>query len=140
MDNAAAVDYIKGLLGQQLRVTTADTRIFVGQMKCTDKDRNIILACTQEYRHPPPSAVALATAAAAAAAADPSGAPVRVDMSSRFMGLVVVPGEYITKIEVEGPPERPRRPTPEREGGDGRDGRGPSGGGVEATGADTYLA
>jgi hypothetical protein len=27
---------------------------------------------------------------------------VKVDMKKRFVGLVVVPGKYITKIEVEG--------------------------------------
>lgn len=29
-------------------------------------------------------------------------------MSSRFIGLVVVPGEHITKIELEETPERSR--------------------------------
>ena len=33
--------------------------------------------------------------------ADPS--TLRVDVTSRFLGLVVVPGEHITKIEVQEP-------------------------------------
>jgi len=37
MDNSEATSYLTSLLNKTLRVHTADTRIFVGQMKCTDK-------------------------------------------------------------------------------------------------------
>ena len=30
------VEYLKALLGKQLRIFTTDTRMFVGEMKCTD--------------------------------------------------------------------------------------------------------
>jgi hypothetical protein len=59
------------------------------------KDRNIILAGTHEYRHPPSSAVMAAVEQQA------EDGMTRLNMSSRFVGLVVVPGAYITKIEVE---------------------------------------
>jgi len=123
MDNSEATSYLTSLLNKTLRVHTTDTRIFVGQMKCTDKvglsglglasyavrpdnysqttikDRNLILSLTHEYRHPPAS-----TVQDAASDMQQSGATgnVRVDMIRRFVGLVVVPGQYITKIEVEG--------------------------------------
>jgi hypothetical protein len=54
------------------------------------QDRNTILAHTFEYRIPPPPKDL-----------DESKEPVTLDMTSRYLGLVVVPGEYITKIEVE---------------------------------------
>ena len=69
--------------------------MFVGQLKCTDGDRNIILALTQEYR--PPSQKAIERAAKES---DGKGS-VKVDMQKRFVGLIVVPGQYIKRIEVE---------------------------------------
>lgn len=37
MDNERAVTYLDSLLGRTLRVHTSDTRIFVGEFKCTDR-------------------------------------------------------------------------------------------------------
>ncbi|KAI9712136.1 MAG: hypothetical protein M1812_006974 [Candelaria pacifica] len=95
MNNSAAVSYLESLIGKQLRITTTDTRMFVGTMKCTDHERNIILALTHEYRHPPAASVA------AVATTSSSMGNIKLDMTSRFLGLVVVPGQYITRIEVE---------------------------------------
>lgn len=39
MDNQQAVAFFQSLLGKQLRITTTDTRMFIGEMKCTDKVR-----------------------------------------------------------------------------------------------------
>jgi len=61
-----------------------------------EQDRNIVLAHTYEYRHPSPRKVAEA-AESAAAGSD----KVTLGMTSRCLGLVVVPGKYIVKIEVE---------------------------------------
>ena len=102
MEKSQAEDYLTSLLNKTLRVTTTDTRMFLGQFKCTDsvplsislsltglmkQDRNIILSQTFEYRLPPPPKIQ-------------EGEKVTMDMSSRYMGLVVVPGEYIERIEV----------------------------------------
>jgi hypothetical protein len=55
------------------------------------QDRNIILSHTFEYRIPPPPKPS-----------QPSNAEtITMDLTSRYLGLVVVPGEYITRIEVE---------------------------------------
>jgi len=89
MEKAQAEDYLTSLLGKTLRVTANDTRMFLGQFKCTDSDRNIILSSTFEYRLPPPPKNIQGQAT------------VTMDMTSRYLGLVVVPGEYIVKIEVE---------------------------------------
>jgi small nuclear ribonucleoprotein (snRNP)-like protein len=81
-------------LGKTLRIHTNDKRVFVGQMKCTDRECNIVLGLTQEYRPPPESELR--------ATAEKTGtAKVHVSFTSRFVGLVVVPGKYITKIELE---------------------------------------
>ena len=55
---------------------------------------NVVLAQTYEYRQP--SARQLARAAEKA-----SGGSVALDMTSRYLGLVVVPGQHIVKMEVE---------------------------------------
>lgn len=61
---------------------------------------NIILTQSYEYREPTPNAV---KAAAESSSGTSSTATLKVDMTSRFVGLIVVPGQYITKIEVDGP-------------------------------------
>ena len=53
-----------------------------------------MLANTYEYRQP-------STASAEEALAGSSEGSVTVNMTSRFMGLVVVPGHHIVKMQVE---------------------------------------
>jgi len=57
------------------------------------QDRNVILAHTYEYRLPSQQRLAEQWGAGAE--------KVEVDMTSRYLGLVVVPGQFITKIEAE---------------------------------------
>ncbi|OJD33716.1 lsm domain-containing protein [Diplodia corticola] len=97
-----AITYLTQFIGRNLRIHVTDKRMFIGQMKCTDKDRNIILGLTHEYR--PPSDAAIR--AAIASSGDPS---IQLPLSSRYVGLVVVPGRYITKVECE---ETPWAPAP----------------------------
>ena len=52
---------------------------------------------TFEYRHPSSQQVAEKAAESTAAGKE----KVALDMTSRALGLVVVPGQYIVKIEVE---------------------------------------
>jgi len=91
--------YLSTFLNQTLHLHISDGRIFVGQMKCTDNERNIILACTQEYRQPSETD---AKRALTERGASDNGTKVNLEMRKRFVGLVVVPGQYIEKIEVEG--------------------------------------
>ncbi|KAM0717509.1 hypothetical protein Q7P37_007361 [Cladosporium fusiforme] len=93
-----ATAYLSTLLNRTLHIHTTDGRMFAGQMKCTDPERNIILSMTHEYRQPSPADLQLA--ASKHERAGKSG-HVQVDLKKRFVGLVVVPGRYITKIEVE---------------------------------------
>ncbi|PGH28106.1 hypothetical protein AJ80_00364 [Polytolypa hystricis UAMH7299] len=105
MENFKAVRYLEALIGKTLRIHTTDTRIFVGTFKCTDNDRNVILATTHEYRYPTPSAVSKVSNASANQQQTGDGV-VKVDMTNRFIGLVVVPGQHITKVELEKFPNR----------------------------------
>jgi small nuclear ribonucleoprotein (snRNP)-like protein len=95
---AEATLYLSTFLNRTLHLHTTDGRMFAGQMKCTDPQRNIILSMTHEYRQPSTQDIQLA--AQRHERAGKSG-NVKVDLKKRFVGLVVVPGEYITRIEVE---------------------------------------
>ncbi|CAN8101103.1 unnamed protein product [Discula destructiva] len=104
MERAAAQTFLESLLNRQLRVHTTDERMFWGEFKCTDPDRNIVLQNTYEYRMPSAAQRAKAAAEAAAEAGAEAGADapsVKLDMLHRYLGLVVVPGEHIVKIEKE---------------------------------------
>jgi hypothetical protein len=58
------------------------------------QDRNIILALAHEYRAPSAEVIRKAV--------EDSGNPsAPVPWNSRYVGLVVVPGQHITKIEFE---------------------------------------
>ena len=39
MDKEKAIEYLSSMLGKQLRVYTTDTRMFLGEFKCTDNVR-----------------------------------------------------------------------------------------------------
>ncbi|KAK4165745.1 hypothetical protein QBC43DRAFT_234389 [Cladorrhinum sp. PSN259] len=99
---AEASDFLETLINKTLRVTTTDSRMFCGNFKCTDAESNIILQHVYEYR-PPSQQQIIASAAAAAAQAHSihGGGRLKLGMSSRFLGLVVVPGHHVAKIEVE---------------------------------------
>ncbi|KAI1766687.1 Sm-like ribonucleoprotein [Hypoxylon sp. FL1150] len=95
---AEAEGFLKSLLNRNLRVFTTDGRLFVGNFKCTDTHSNIVLSLTYEYRQPSQQKLA---EAAAAASAESGQSTVTADMPSRYLGLVVIPGQHIVKMEVE---------------------------------------
>ena len=96
---AEAASYLSDFIDRTLHIHISDGRMFVGQMKCTDHERNIILALTHEYRQPSPTDVQLA---AQRHEREGQTGKVKVDMRKRFVGMVVVPGRVIERIEVEG--------------------------------------
>jgi small nuclear ribonucleoprotein (snRNP)-like protein len=93
MDPEQAAFWLSQLIGKTLRIHASDGRVFVGTFKCTDKDRNVILALAYEYRAPP--------AAAVRQAVEDAGDATAVPWDSRYVGLVVVPGQHVRKIELE---------------------------------------
>ncbi|MCJ1435924.1 hypothetical protein MMC27_005300 [Xylographa pallens] len=112
MEAEQAKMYLSSLLNRVFHIYTTDNRMFIGEFKCTDNDRNIILSSAHEYRIP-----ALPSAASTIISSNPTPADetsandlpgtsktVTLDLSPpRYIGLIVVPGPHITKIEVEGP-------------------------------------
>lgn len=114
MEEKEARDYLATLLNKNIRISTTDGRMFRGAFKCTDpvrgpltvfqkdmyvltqrtQDTNVVLAQTYEYRQPSQRQREEATEKA-------SDGSVTLDMTSRFLGLVVVPGQHIVKMEVE---------------------------------------
>ncbi|KAF4972696.1 hypothetical protein FZEAL_9550 [Fusarium zealandicum] len=94
MDQEEARDYLSGILNKNLRVYTSDGRLFWGAFKCTDPDKNVVIAHTYEYRQP-------SARQRAEAAEQAGGETVKLDMTSRYLGLVVIPGHHIKKMEVE---------------------------------------
>ncbi|KAK7743314.1 hypothetical protein SLS62_010686 [Diatrype stigma] len=95
-EKAGAESFLKSLINKTLRVHTTDSRMFVGTFKCTDPNSNVILSLTHEYRQPSRQKLA-----ELAATADPGSEMVSADMTSRYLGLIVIPGEYIVKMEAE---------------------------------------
>ncbi|EGO51433.1 hypothetical protein NEUTE1DRAFT_88845 [Neurospora tetrasperma FGSC 2508] len=94
-DRDDATDWLNSLLNKNLRVSVTDGRMFWGQFKCVDAESNIILHSAYEYRFPTSSQ------AYESATSSSSAGKVKVDLTSRHLGLVVIPGQYITKIELE---------------------------------------
>ncbi|KAK0734404.1 hypothetical protein B0T26DRAFT_688348 [Lasiosphaeria miniovina] len=90
--------FLRSLLNKNLRVTTTDSRMFMGSFKCTDTESNIVLQDTYEYRQPSLQALQKQVEEAVGAAA---AATIKADMTSRFLGLVVVPGNHIVKMELD---------------------------------------
>ncbi|KIW61938.1 hypothetical protein PV05_02004 [Exophiala xenobiotica] len=102
MEEAEAVQFLESLLGKTLHVTVPDGRLFTGTFRCTDNDSNIILSNTFEDRMP-----SRGSERAAIDKLKISGQTSRADMTSRFVGLIVVPGKQIAKLEVEDKREWP---------------------------------
>ena len=96
MEEAEATHFLESLLGKTMQVTVPDGRLFSGTFRCTDNGSNIILSNSFEYRLP-----SQADEKAAVEKMKATGQASRADMTSRFVGLIVIPGKQIAKMEVE---------------------------------------
>lgn len=112
MAGSDSLQFLTGLLGKTLHISILDGRRFTGQQyllapevstkptagsfKCTDRDTNIVLSNTFEYRKPSAKEEARLIEEAKIA-----GKPVKADMTSRFLGLVTIGRAQIVKIELE---------------------------------------
>ncbi|RKP05553.1 hypothetical protein THASP1DRAFT_10382, partial [Thamnocephalis sphaerospora] len=77
------------LINHRLRITLSDTRQFTGQMLAFDKHMNLVLADCEEFRK--------------VKAKKASGAKGEQEQR-RALGLVILRGESIVSLTVEGPP------------------------------------
>lgn len=85
----SALQHVKGLLNQMLRIAITDGRIFIGTFAGTDKPLNILLINAEEYRIGPDE--------------NPDG---------RYVGQVLIPWRLVVKVEAQG--EGPRNPSGDR--------------------------
>jgi N-alpha-acetyltransferase 38, NatC auxiliary subunit len=75
---ATAIEQVRSLLQQILRISIQDGRVFVGTFVGTDKPLNIILINTDEYH------------------------PSQTGESGRYVGQVMLPWRLIVKVEAQG--------------------------------------
>ncbi|TGO18379.1 hypothetical protein BTUL_0010g00490 [Botrytis tulipae] len=98
--------YLHNLLCKTLLVHTTDHRMFRGEFKCTDSDLNVILSETYEYRIPPAPTPTSSSSTqpqdptSSAPKSQPQSQPL-LNITPRWLGLVVVPGAHILRIELE---------------------------------------
>ncbi|CAO3618638.1 unnamed protein product [Mucor fragilis] len=71
--NTENIRRLNSYLNFKARIKITDGRTFIGTFVCIDKEKNIILAHTEEFR----------------------GA------EKRLVGLIMIPGKHIVKIETE---------------------------------------
>ena len=95
-EKAESIAFLESLLGKTLHITILDGRFFTGVFKCTDNESNVILGNSFEYRMPSKAAQQKAVTETTA-----TGKTAKANMTSRFVGLIVVPGHQIVKVEVE---------------------------------------
>lgn len=89
--------YLSSLLNKKLCISIHDGRKFVGAIKCTDRERNVVLDGCFEYRSAG-RATGVHTGSEDLADAVVDGPD--AEMVKRFVGMVVVPGEHIARIEL----------------------------------------
>ena len=89
--NLAEYDIRTALLGKTCLVHITDGRAYRGTFACVDSGRNLLLNNATEYR------------AATATSSDDSASLERAIQAHhrRFVGLVMIPGGHITKLEVQ---------------------------------------
>lgn len=78
-DPSSALDMLRSTLSQYYKITIQDGRYFIGSFACIDRDKNMILTNTEEYRTFRP------------------GEPPK----ARFVGMVMIPWKWVVKAEVE---------------------------------------
>ena len=80
------------LINWRLKVTVTDGRAFVGQMLAFDRHMNLVLAECEEFRRVRPKKKAGETEAGP------------MQEMKRTLGLVILRGETVVSLSVEGPP------------------------------------
>ncbi|KAK9717396.1 Small nuclear ribonucleoprotein-associated protein B [Basidiobolus ranarum] len=80
------------LINYRLRITLSDSRVLIGQMLAFDKHMNLVMADCEEFRK----------IKSKSGSKVPQGQP---DLEEkRTLGLVIIRGEIVVSLSVEGPP------------------------------------
>lgn len=87
--NEQGIATIEKWLNQRLRISITDGRSFEGWFKCVDRDCNIVLQGSEEFRD---GAIHL-------------GSRLILDQQ-RFIGLIVVPGKHVVNVELINPAKK----------------------------------
>lgn len=77
------------LINFRLRITLSDSRVLTGQMLAFDRHMNLVLADCEEFRRIKPKTGAKSIAS---------------QEQKRTLGLVILRGEMIVSLSVDGPP------------------------------------
>jgi small nuclear ribonucleoprotein (snRNP)-like protein len=71
------LEFLKSTLSKSYRIIIHDGRMFIGNLSCIDKERNIVLVNTEEFN-----------------ASD--------GVYGRWVGMVLIPWRHVVRAEVEG--------------------------------------
>jgi len=80
-----------GLINWRLKITINDGRAFIGQMLAFDRHMNLVLAECEEFRRIRPKK-------------KPGEESAQEQEVKRALGLVILRGETVVSISIEGPP------------------------------------
>ncbi len=86
---------MQGLIHWRLKITLSDGRALVGQMLAFDKHMNLVIVDCEEFRR------------VRSKKKSESGEPLPPQEMKRTLGLVIIRGEVVVRISVEGPPPVP---------------------------------
>lgn len=89
------------LINWRLKVTINDGRHLTGQMLAFDKHMNLVLADCEEFRRVRPKKKA---GAASEGMGEPAPIAAAAQEMKRTLGLVILRGETVVSISIEGPP------------------------------------
>lgn len=92
---------LQALLRSLLRITTTDHRIFLGTFVGTDKDLNILLVNTDEFRISSTNKPAPGDSPETSTSAEPDEEPEGESEGGRYVGQVMIPWKMIKRIEAE---------------------------------------
>lgn len=92
---------LHALLRSLLRITTTDHRIFLGTFVGTDKDLNILLVNTDEFRISSTNKPTPGDGPETSTSAEPDEEPEGESEGGRYVGQVMIPWKMIKRIEAE---------------------------------------
>ncbi|KDQ08198.1 hypothetical protein BOTBODRAFT_59532 [Botryobasidium botryosum FD-172 SS1] len=72
----AALSFLAATLSKSYRISISDGRIFIGTLACVDKQLNLVLINTEEFR-------------------------MGQGLMGRYVGMVMIPWKWVVKAEAE---------------------------------------